>query len=152
MKKTAIYGTATALLIVLLMYTGVSKLADLSQFQRSIHLQHFPLWLEQVLVFMLPASEVIVSLMMVFERSRYLALWLSLLMLCLFTVYVLAVMLHVLSRTPCPCGGAIATLTWPQHLLFNLLFIGINLVAVSLSGHTGRASLNGPENDISRAK
>ena len=53
-------------------------------------------------------------------------------MLLLFTGYIAAIIGHVSSHTPCPCGGAIATMTWPQHLCFNLLFLAINMAAIYL--------------------
>ncbi|AMR29931.1 hypothetical protein A0256_00130 [Mucilaginibacter sp. PAMC 26640] len=135
MKKFGVVGLLTSILIMLLMYTGVSKLADFDHFKRSIHLQHFPLWLEHLSTFALPVSEILVAVLMVFERTRFTGLVMSLGMLTIFTGYIVAIMLHVLNKTPCPCGGAIATLTWPQHLCLNLLFMAINGIAILLNHH-----------------
>jgi len=37
-------------------------------------------------------------------------------------------MLKVFDRIPCSCGGIIAKLSWGQHLVFNLIFLGLALI------------------------
>jgi len=152
MKKIDAINYLIAVLVLLLMYTGATKWADFEQFERSIHLQHFPLWLERLLIYSLPGSEMIAALLMVFDRTRIAGLWLSLSLLTAFTIYVAAAVLHILERTPCPCGGALATLTWPQHLLFNLSFLAANVTAILLAYRTGIVNYNNTRKDISRAK
>ena len=70
MKRIDTADVLSAILIVLFMYTGVAKLADYAHFQRSIHLQHFPLWLSGFAVATLPAAEISVAALLIFEKSR----------------------------------------------------------------------------------
>jgi hypothetical protein len=49
-----------------------------------------------------------------------------------FTVYTVAILLHAFKYIPCSCGGVIRKLTWPQHLFFNLFFVGISILGIML--------------------
>jgi len=44
--------------------------------------------------------------------------------MAILTVY-LALMLGTEKHLPCSCGGAIESLTWRQHILFNLFFLAL---------------------------
>jgi putative oxidoreductase len=33
---------------------------------------------------------------------------------------------------PCSCGGVISSMSWKQHLVFNVHCIAINIVAINL--------------------
>jgi hypothetical protein len=59
-------------------------------------------------------------------------LYASLVLMLAFTIYTAAVLLHAFKYVPCSCGGVIRKLTWPQHLVFNLFFVGISVAAIIL--------------------
>jgi hypothetical protein len=50
----------------------------------------------------------------------------------LFTVYTALVLFHFFSRVPCPCGGVIRRLKWWQHMVLNLVFVGLTIVVLIL--------------------
>jgi hypothetical protein len=42
------------------------------------------------------------------------------------------VKLLVFGRIPCSCGGLISSLSWTQHLFFNLFFLLANAIVLSI--------------------
>jgi hypothetical protein len=49
----------------------------------------------------------------------------------LFSGYTL-IILHAFSYIPCSCGGIIKRLTWRQHLVLNLFFVGLAIAGIIL--------------------
>lgn len=123
--RSSIHIVAVSLLILLFMYTATAKLLDMRGFLHDLHNQSFPRNISAILAWLLPAVEILVSLFLLFGRTRLAALYSALLLLLIFTGYTTAVLLHAFARVPCSCGGVIRSLTWPQHLLFNVFFCGV---------------------------
>ena len=132
MKKGYIIEIIVALLIIMFLYAAFSKFFDLSAFTRAMHNQPFPYWFSTLLVWVLPVSEILIACCLILERSRTFGLYGSVLVLTLFTSYIIAILFHVFPRVPCSCGGIIRLLTWKEHLLFNLFFLIISISAVML--------------------
>lgn len=120
------------LLIVLFLYASVTKLLNPYALRHDMLNQPFPRWFSRQLIWAVPAVEIVLVILLVFEVTRKIALWGALVLLLLFTVYTALVLLHFFSYVPCGCGGVIRNLSWPQHLLFNLFFTGITAVAIVL--------------------
>jgi hypothetical protein len=51
----------------------------------------------------------------------------------IFTIYIGAIMAGFFINVPCSCGGLIQSLTWGEHLLFNLFFIALAFIAIVLN-------------------
>jgi uncharacterized membrane protein YphA (DoxX/SURF4 family) len=132
MKRKIIIEIISSLLIVLFLYTGLSKWLDFKRFIGDINNQPFPNQLTPFIVWALPVTEVLVALALVAEKTRVAALWVSFGLMVLFTIYTILILLHVFHRVPCSCGGVIRGLSWTQHLFFNLFFTGISLTAIIL--------------------
>jgi hypothetical protein len=130
-----------SLLVLLFLYTSISKLLDFKHFIANMNNQPFPNWITPWLVRILPATEILIVAGLLFEKTRLAALWASFLVMLLFTIYTLLVLLHFFGWVPCSCGGVITQLTWGQHLVFNLFFTGISLAGIILKK---REHGNGP--------
>lgn len=130
--KNKLLLTIVLLLVLLFTYTAFSKWLDMQGFVREMHNQPFPRWLGSWLVWVLPVLEMGIVLLLMFEPVRLAGLWLSLVLLALFTLYTALVLLQVFHRVPCSCGGVIKQLSWKQHLFFNLFFVVISWVGVCL--------------------
>jgi len=50
----------------------------------------------------------------------------------MFTSYIIAITRYS-DYVPCSCGGALESLTWNQHLLFNIGFLLLALIGIILS-------------------
>jgi putative oxidoreductase len=69
---------------------------------------------------------------LIFERTRMVGFISSFVLMTLFTIYTGAILLHFFDYVPCSCGGVIRKLTWPQHLVFNLFFVGLSVTGIVL--------------------
>jgi putative oxidoreductase len=132
MKRKIIIEIISSLLILLFLYASVSKWLAFKLFIGEMNNQPFPNWLTPFLVWSIPIIEVIIAIGLIFEKTRIPALYASLFLMLAFTVYTVVVLLHAFKYIPCSCGGVIRKLTWPQHLFFNLFFVGISLLGIFL--------------------
>lgn len=127
--KHLIVEVIAALLIFLFVYTGTSKLYERNIF--ALQLESFPYihGLGFVISWLLPFAELFTAALMVIPRSRLAGLYLSSLLLCLFTLYLVTMQLTE-KNLPCSCGGVISTLSWKQHIMLNLFFITLSVVGM----------------------
>ncbi|WP_372490163.1 MauE/DoxX family redox-associated membrane protein [Chitinophaga sedimenti] len=123
----------SSLLILMFIYTAASKLMDIKSFIGSINNQPFDNRFTPYLVIGLPASEIIVSVLLAFARTRKAGFWMSTIMMTVFTGYISLVLAGVYDRRPCSCGGVFNNVTWPQHLFINIGFLIISLWGLVLS-------------------
>ena len=129
MKNNPVAILCSCLLIFLFTYTAVSKLADYSKFKAVLGESPLIHKGAGTIAWLLPATELIVVLLLFFERTRKAGLYTSLLLLVLFTLYLLYMILFV-ADLPCSCGGVLSKMSWQQHAWFNLFFIGVNVLAL----------------------
>ncbi|MDF2189601.1 MauE/DoxX family redox-associated membrane protein [Paraflavitalea sp. CAU 1676] len=132
MKRKVVIEILSSLLILLFVYTGVSKWLDFTKFVGQMNNQPFPDWLTPVIVWTLPAIEIIISIFLMFDRTQVIGFIASFILMLLFTLYTALVLLKVFGRVPCSCGGVIENLSWEQHLVFNLFFVGVALAGIFL--------------------
>jgi putative oxidoreductase len=132
MKNTT--AICEALLTGLFVYAAVSKLADFDTFRGQLANQTFPHALAAILVYALPAAELLTAGLLLAQRTSLAGLWLSLGLLLAFTGYIALVKLHYWSRVPCSCGGILSHMGWTTHLLFNLFFILLTVLALGQKG------------------
>ena len=132
MKRKIIIEIISSLLILLFLYASVSKWLAFKLFIGEMNNQPFPNWLTPYLVWSIPFIEVIIAIGLIFEKTRIPALYASLVLMSAFTIYTVVILLHAFKYIPCSCGGVIRRLTWPQHLFFNLFFVGISLLGIFL--------------------
>ncbi|MGN6639525.1 MAG: MauE/DoxX family redox-associated membrane protein [Mucilaginibacter sp.] len=121
------------LLIVLWVYAAASKLLAFSEFQDQMSEQPLPPVLQHVLAYLLPAGELAAAGLLVFKRTTVTGLYGSAIMLTVFTAYIALGLLHVFARVPCSCGGILQHLGWGDHLVFNSIFLLINIIGIHQS-------------------
>jgi len=121
-----------ALLVLVFVYAAVSKLLDFGEFGAGLYAQPFPPVVAGLLRYLLPAAELAAAALLLFPRTRWYGLQLSLVMLALFTGYVGLVLLHFWSGEPCVCGGLLSDTSWGLHLALNLFLLCLNLTAIVL--------------------
>ena len=119
-------------MILLFLYASLSKWLDFKLFIGEMNNQPLPNWMTPYLVWSIPSIEVLIALLLIFEKTRLPALYASLTLMLVFTIYTIVILLHAFKYIPCSCGGVIRKLTWPQHLVFNLFFVVISLAAILL--------------------
>lgn len=132
MKRKIIIEIISSLLILLFLYASVSKWLAFKTFIGEMNNQPFPNWMTPFLVWSIPFIEVLIAVGLIFEKTRVQSFYASLFLMLAFTIYTVAILLHAFKYVPCSCGGVIRKLTWPQHLFFNLFFVGISILGIIL--------------------
>jgi len=122
-RRTLIIHIISALLILLFTYTSFSKLLSAQMFYDEMNNQPLPNWMTPYLVWGIPSVEILVSVALMYGKTRKLGLYASVLLMAIFSVYVSLAVFNVFERTPCSCGGVIKELNWTQHLIFNPFFL-----------------------------
>jgi putative oxidoreductase len=131
MKRNLIIEIISSLLILLFMYTALSKLLDFNIFKAV--LEQSPLIGNKaaVVALALPITELIISLLLLVPRTRLQGFYASGILMTAFTLY-LGYMIVFTPRLPCNCGGVLKQMTWNQHLVFNIFFLLLSLTGVVL--------------------
>jgi hypothetical protein len=131
MKKSTILETILVLYTILFLYTAISKLQDYSVFKEQLLDSPFLAPISKPIAWGLPLIELLVVLLMLIPRWRLKGLFASAALMLLFTAYVVCIL--IIDKTlPCSCGGIIQQLSWPQHLVFNSIFLLLAIWGIRL--------------------
>lgn len=129
MFRKSFIGGVVAFLIVLFMYTAVHKILDFEKFSYEIGRSPFLESMGTLVAYGIPAIEILITILLVMNRTRLFGLYLSFFLMTLFTGYIW-LMLTYAPDLPCSCGGIVSAMSWQQHLWFNA---GVSLLtAVAL--------------------
>lgn len=119
--------------IILFVYTGLTKLMEGNMFYNTIRnspvlggetLASFGSWL-------IPFIELAIAFLIAWRGTRLIGLYGALTLMILFTGYTAAI-LFLAPYVPCSCGGMISLLSWEQHLVFNIAFLGLAVLGIVL--------------------
>ncbi|HEX6429732.1 MAG TPA: MauE/DoxX family redox-associated membrane protein [Niastella sp.] len=125
--KSTIIEVICSLLIILFIYSSLSKLSDYELFTVQLSKSPFITSYANFVAWSIPAVEILISLMLVIKRTKLIGLYASFFLMSLFTAY-LIIMLNFSYHIPCSCGGVLQYLSWNQHVVFNAFFIAISAV------------------------
>src|ERR1700761_6953488 len=110
LKRQVLLECISALLILLFLYASLSKFMDFKTFTREMNNQPLPNSWTPFLVYFIPCTEILLSIFLIFERTRLLGFYGSLILMGLFTIYATVILLHFFGYVPCSCGGVIKRL------------------------------------------
>lgn len=123
--------------MILLLYTGISKLMEYPVFKEQIAaspvLKPFAPWI----AWGLPLTELIVAVLLFLPRWRLKGLYTALGLMLLFTGYIITI-LSFSEHLPCSCGGVLESLSWKAHLVFNSVFIILALTGIFLERQSNK--------------
>lgn len=121
--------TASLLLIILFTYAAFSKLLarNIFTFQMQLAPVHLVNELAPFLSWFVPFIELLIVVLLCYERYRLAGLYCSFCLLLSFNIYITAMLLSGLDL-PCTCGGIISHMGWKMHLLFNAGFMIIAVI------------------------
>ena len=130
MKSKIFVEVISYLTILLFLYTSINKIIDFSGFELDIS-QSFGWFWGPIITIAIPAGEIIISIALFIPKFQKIGLYAALAMMFAFTLYVGYMLLFLTAHDrPCPCGGIIRKMSWPQHLIFNIIFTTLLLFAV----------------------
>ncbi|MBJ7880975.1 MauE/DoxX family redox-associated membrane protein [Gelidibacter salicanalis] len=117
------------LFILLFVYAGMSKLLDFETFQAQLEqflfFGGFVAWVSHGVILL----ELLIAGLLCFGKTRLLGFYLSFFLILLFTAYILTI-INLAANVPCSCGGVLDALGWKEHLIFNVFFIGQDLIGI----------------------
>lgn len=137
-KRMMIIEVICFLYVILFLYAAFSKVLDYADFRlqisRSPLAKGFSSWQEwsEYIAVLIPVLEIVLAIALTIPRYRFKAMIASLALMMMFTIYIVLI-LTVAPFIPCLCGGIIQKMSWSQHLVFNVFFIGLALAALVLS-------------------
>ena len=131
LKRTTIIETALVLNLILFLYTGISKIMEYSEFEEQLSDSPILGFAATPIALLLPWIEFAVALMLIVRRWRLKGFYVTFTLMILFTAYIIGLFI-IDKELPCSCGGIISLLSWKQHLVFNSVFILLNILAIRL--------------------
>ncbi|MVN91489.1 MauE/DoxX family redox-associated membrane protein [Mucilaginibacter aquatilis] len=142
MKRSFIIDMVISLLVLLFVHTAVSKLLAYADYRLSMGRQALPKALLPVLVPVLPAAELLAAACLLFRRTRRIGLYVSAILMLVFTTYVALAVSGFFPHLPCSCGGVIAGMGWTAHLILNVIVLLLNILAIVLENRERRIRLS----------
>lgn len=118
-----IYNGVIWLLVTLWVITICVKLYDIEKTRSEMRNQVFPMWVAEVLVWLIPAVCAGITILLLSGKRSLLGLKASLLLLCLFSLYIILGMNNAFGRIPCSCGSILPHGNYSEQLLLNGVFI-----------------------------
>lgn len=124
------------LLILLFVYAATSKWLDTVSFKTVITQSPLTGSFSDAVAWLLPVLELWTAGLLLHPGTRSAGLYAALMLMVGFTGYIMYVLLFA-SHLPCLCGEVIQYLSWHTHLLFNLAWILLAVIAIKLDRPKG---------------
>lgn len=118
--------------IFLFVYTSYTKIVDHSRFLVGLKNVQMISPNAGMISWLVPGLEMLVALLLIIPNTVRIGLTAFLTMMIGFTGYIIAAIIWE-PHLPCNCGGAIESLSWMQHIWFNLVFIMMAITALRIS-------------------
>ena len=141
MNKKLIVNITSWLYIALFLYAGISKLFDYDLFEQQIAQSPILAPSAKSLSWILPALEISISLILIIPGKRITGLYASFVLMLFFTGYIIWI-LNFSNTIPCSCGGILESMSWKQHLLFNILFLLLAAGAITIERKRTKPYIN----------
>lgn len=132
MKRRDAFVGLAAIMIMLFLYTAISKLLDIEEFRRQLSNQELPSWSKDTLLWLIPGSEMLVSLLLAISSTRLKGFYGAAVLMFFFTGYMGLVVIGFFDRVPCSCGGVLKGMDFGTHLLFNAFFLALAVLGIVL--------------------
>jgi uncharacterized membrane protein YphA (DoxX/SURF4 family) len=108
--------------MVLFAYTAFMKFYKHEQFNNTIAKVPLLAPLSEFVAWAVPIVETIIVVLLFIPATRRLGLYAATALMAAFTFYI-GYMLIFVPHLPCSCGGVLASLSWKQHIFFNMAFL-----------------------------
>lgn len=142
------FGTGLLLITIALLALWVpvviDKLTDFNSFRMGILNQPFSDEMGNVLIYLLPSLEILTIILLISKKNNRYGIYLSAILMFLFTGYVGLALAGAWEKLPCGCGSIISGMTWNEHFFFNLAFLALSIAGIYLS-HSQRRNPTGCE-------
>ena len=131
MKRKLIVDILCYLFIVLFVYASTTKLLDHQLFEIQISLNTYLRPFATALSILLPLAELAIAIMLAIGRFRLWGLYAFTGLMFIFTIYIV-IIINFSEKLPCSCGGILQRMHWKDHLIFNIVFVALGIIAIYL--------------------
>ena len=131
--KNTLTEVCMVLLILLFVYAASSKLMNYEQSRMQMMKQLLPAGTAPVLTWLVPVTELLIAVLLFIKRTRLCGFYAAAFLMTVFSVYIAVAMSGWFGQRPCSCGGVIRYLNYWQHLVFNLVFVGVGIVGAGVA-------------------
>lgn len=135
MKKETILQIITGILAALFFYAAFSKLIDYEKSHTEMRNQVFSSPIADILTWLIPVTELMLVIGLLFSQTRKKALWASTLLLSSFTIYIGIIMTGAFGFIPCSCGGILRNMDHSTHIVFNIFFIALSILGLAMENN-----------------
>lgn len=104
---------------------AINRFGEFHLFMSSMRSQPLANWINETLILWVPVTELLAALLLCFNTTRKIGMYLSCFLMLSYSLYVLLILSKVLGNIPCSCSSPIPKLSWVQHLWFNLSLTGL---------------------------
>jgi thiol-disulfide isomerase/thioredoxin len=132
MKRSFLAEAIAYFFILLFLYTGAVKLTEIPTFRQQLSSSPLMGSLAGVITWALPIGEILLAIALFTPKWRLKALYATLILMTLFTGYVVTILL-IDDQLTCSCGGIIEELSPRQHVLFNSACVVLALVGILIT-------------------
>ncbi|QBR13543.1 MauE/DoxX family redox-associated membrane protein [Sphingobacterium sp. CZ-2] len=129
-----IFNIARSVYGLIYLYSGMDKLLGLEEFRTQLKGVPIVRGIAPVIAPALPILELCLSSILLFAFGRYerIGLWCSVVLMGTFTIYITIMMVTGMHHSQCSCSGLIGSLNWTEHLIFNLVLVGLGISALAM--------------------
>lgn len=131
-RRTVAIEVISILPMLLFGLTAIDKVRQFERFYTELGKSPFLMAYQGWVAWGTPIVEGILVFLLISGGTLQLwGLYASVFLMSLFTGYIY-MLLNYSYYTPCLCSAALESLTWEQHLVFNLLFLALAIAAMAL--------------------
>ncbi len=131
MKKAILIDIIVYFFILLFLYTGVAKLMEVNTVKEQMVSSPFLGSIAGVITWALPIGEILLAIALFIPRLQIKALYATLALMSIFTIYVIVILLMD-NHLSCSCGGIIEELSPKEHVLFNSACVILSAMAIAV--------------------
>lgn len=132
-------------ILIALMWAAAAfgKLKDLEDFQFQLGQSPLLQGFEEIITWVVPYGELFLAVVLIYPATRLFALYTSIFLLSLFITYIVA-LLKFSYYVPCACSGFAEGLSWKGHVVFNIAFMALAIIAIFIhEDKTGGLTIKG---------
>lgn len=130
--KRVIIDVITYLFVALFVYTAYSKFTTIDDFKNILSRSPLTGSYSVFISWAVPIVECALAALLLFPFTNKIGIIASLVLMILFTSFLTYGILSG-SKLPCHCGGVISSMTWTEHILFNVSFIILAIIGLFLN-------------------
>lgn len=119
--------------ILLWGYASITKLYSWKLSRTEMHMQIFPTWLGDILFWLIPLFELVLIFLLLDKNRTLIGLKFSTILMGLFTLYLLIGVTGIMGE-PCICAGILKSKSEFLHIIFNMVFMILGIIALVLAG------------------